>query len=252
MGIPNVYGAYELLRRAMQQNAQQQEGDGSSQNDPPAYNGNPQGGLLGKLLALQAQRGLPPQAPETNNQALTDPNFRQLSRVAPVSTDEAPVPIPVQNRGSDLEVQRTQFPGTFLPEIFSPEFFARPPVSLPKQLRPIEQVPRGSANGPRAGMRFPRSGPPDIYPECMYCMEETGPGNHHNDHIVPKLLRGDGAETNRADACKRCNLSKGRKTVEEWYDWVKRMWERGKEMNSPGEEPPEQDVPEEDLPGEKT
>ena len=60
MATSNVLGAYDLLRLAMQQHAPQQQGAdtgptalGAPEYDPDGY-GSPQGGLLGRLLALQA------------------------------------------------------------------------------------------------------------------------------------------------------------------------------------------------------
>lgn len=90
MATPNTRGAYDLLWRAMQQNALQQQRDDSSptsfgapEYDPDGY-GSPQGGLLGRLLALQAEQN-PYQPPASNNRAApsvsADPNFRQLSRM---------------------------------------------------------------------------------------------------------------------------------------------------------------------------
>lgn len=99
--------------------------------------------------------------------------------------------------------------------------FARPPIYIPRQLTPLENFPKGSANGPRAGMDFlrnegkPKS--PDEYPPCTYCGEKTSPGNFHRDHIIPRSREGDGAGSNRAPACADCNINKGARTPEEWY-----------------------------------
>jgi hypothetical protein len=93
MATPNVRGAYELLRRAMQQQSLQQQGAdfGSTPNAAPedgsdSYGG-PQGGLLGRWIALQAEQSR--QQPfagnnEPSSSEALDPNFRQLSR-APVA-----------------------------------------------------------------------------------------------------------------------------------------------------------------------
>jgi HNH endonuclease len=103
--------------------------------------------------------------------------------------------------------------------------FARPPVYIPRELTPLEDLPQGSAGGPRAGMDFLRNEgkpkTPEEYPRCTYCGEKTGPGNFHRDHIIPRSRGGNGSEDNRAPACARCNLSKGAKTPEEWYTWMK-------------------------------
>jgi hypothetical protein len=104
-------------------------------------------------------------------------------------------------------------------------FFARPPVYVPRQLTPLEDLPSGSANGPRAGMDFLRNEgkpkTPEEYPPCTYCGEKTGPGNFHRDHIIPRARGGDGSDTNRAPACPSCNLGKGARTPEEWYNAMK-------------------------------
>jgi hypothetical protein len=85
MATPDIRGAYELLQRAMQQqgaNACRMPG-GTFGYDPEGY-GSPQGGLLGRLLALQAEQN-PYQSVAGNNgsalAASSDPNFRQLVRV---------------------------------------------------------------------------------------------------------------------------------------------------------------------------
>jgi HNH endonuclease len=106
---------------------------------------------------------------------------------------------------------------------FAPLIFARPPVVLPRQLAPLEELPPGTANGPRAGMNFPRNfgrpSSPEEYPTCTYCREPTGPGNFHRDHIIPRSRGGDGSEQNYAPSCPGCNQSKGPRTPAEWYEW---------------------------------
>src|SRR5712672_2540623 len=92
MATPDVRTAYELLRRAMQQNFLQQQGGGfcPMPNSAPGYNSggydSPQGGLLGRLLALDSQQN-PYQPLAENSRAAPavppDPNFRQLLRVPP-------------------------------------------------------------------------------------------------------------------------------------------------------------------------
>jgi hypothetical protein len=103
--------------------------------------------------------------------------------------------------------------------------FARPPVYVPRQLTPLEDLPSGSANGPRAGMDFLRNEgkpkTPDEYPPCTYCGEKTAPGRFHRDHIIPRSRGGDGSESNRTPACPSCNVHKGARTPEEWYIYMK-------------------------------
>jgi hypothetical protein len=89
MGTSNNRSAYELLRRAMEEQSAQREGAefGQIPNTPGPYSSNycvAQGGLLGRLSALPADTGQQvdgnsgPMAPEPGE------NFRQLSRVSVV------------------------------------------------------------------------------------------------------------------------------------------------------------------------
>ncbi len=132
MATPNVRGAYELVRRAMQQNALQQQGAdsdpapfGAPEYDPDGY-GSLQGGLLGRLLALQAEQK-PYQPLADNSQAAPsvspDPNFRQLSRVPAAvrpnrgingfntSDDQSNSPYPPVNDDYRPDVSRAFGPG---------------------------------------------------------------------------------------------------------------------------------------------
>ena len=90
MATPDIRNAYELLLRAVQQQALQQQGAGfgMAPNAVPEYNpygdGGAQGGLFGRLQASTAEHaqqqpftGITEQAPPE----LRDPNFRQLSRI---------------------------------------------------------------------------------------------------------------------------------------------------------------------------
>lgn len=49
---------------------------------------------------------------------------------------------------------------------------------------------------------------------CTYCGSKK---RLEGDHIVPLSRGGSNALTNIATACRPCNLSKGSKTLEEWY-----------------------------------
>jgi hypothetical protein len=103
MATPNVLGAYELLRRAMQQ---QGGGFCPMPNSAPGYNSDgydsPQGGLLGRLLALDAKQS-PYQPPASNDGAApatpSDPNFRQLSRVPSANRAQGAIAAPTQSAG---------------------------------------------------------------------------------------------------------------------------------------------------------
>ena len=92
MATPNTLNAYQLLRRAMeQQSAQQQGDDGNSPSLVPEQS--PDGdqapqGLLGRLRALLAEQGQYQPVGGTDGSMSAqplDPNFRQLSR-APVAS----------------------------------------------------------------------------------------------------------------------------------------------------------------------
>jgi hypothetical protein len=90
MAAVDFRGAYELLRRVMEQQEldRQQAGYGSTPGGAPATDsggyGTPRGGLLGRLRALQEEQGryqpyhgdVRQSHPEPK-----DPNFRKLSRV---------------------------------------------------------------------------------------------------------------------------------------------------------------------------
>jgi hypothetical protein len=83
-----------MLRRAMMLQSQQQGGNfGSTPDGAREYNPetsfSPQGGLLGRLLSLQAEQSRYQPFVEDSGQP-RDPNFRQLSQVP----DVAPSPIP--------------------------------------------------------------------------------------------------------------------------------------------------------------
>jgi hypothetical protein len=78
MATPNIRGAYELLRRAMQQYDPQQQGadfgetpNAAPQDSSESY-GSPQGGLLGRLLSLQAEQGQYQPLAGSNGQTPTD------------------------------------------------------------------------------------------------------------------------------------------------------------------------------------
>jgi hypothetical protein len=80
MAAPNVRGAYELLRRAMGQQGPQQQGtdfgltpDAAPEDNLDSY-GDPQGGLLSRLLALQAEQRQ--YQPSVGNNGQTSPVWR--------------------------------------------------------------------------------------------------------------------------------------------------------------------------------
>jgi len=126
------------------------------------------------------------------------------------------------NRPRNNELPSGGAPFHLAQALFPPiSLFARPPIYIPRNLTPLEKLPPGSANGPRAGMPFPREmakpKSPEEYPPCTYCSEETGPGNYHRDHIIPRVQEGDGSLENLGPSCASCNLHKGPRTPTQWY-----------------------------------
>jgi hypothetical protein len=98
-------GLLGMLLRGMQQGQGQSGVDSSSAPNGADGNGSPQGGLLGRLLALQAEQSQPPSFAETNEPTPSespDPNFREVSRARRAagpqgttgnrSDDQSPVP----------------------------------------------------------------------------------------------------------------------------------------------------------------
>jgi len=115
-----------------------------------------------------------------------------------------------------------------LTPLLPPLLFARPPLILPRQLTPLEELPPGSSGGQGAGRAFPRLRDPNDQEgvPCIYCGEPTtrkGPGSNrlHRDHIIPKSRGGNNSPENKGDACQTCNLDKGARTPEEWYEWMR-------------------------------
>ncbi len=88
-------------------------------------------------------------------------------------------------------------------------------------LRPLGDLPEGSKGGPGSGKPFPYTPKPDETKPCLYCGEDTtkgrGPNQHNTDHIIPKSQGGNIDDTNKADSCRTCNLSKGARTPSQWY-----------------------------------
>ena len=107
-----------------------------------------------------------------------------------------------------------------------PLLFARPPVIIPRQLTPLEELPPGSSGGAGAGRAFPRSRgaeEPEGTP-CIYCKQPTtkkpgaSPNRFHREHIIPRSKGGNDSPENYGPACQTCNLKKGSRTPEEWYE----------------------------------
>jgi 5-methylcytosine-specific restriction endonuclease McrA len=50
--------------------------------------------------------------------------------------------------------------------------------------------------------------------------EEPGSEKLHEDHIIPRSRGGNNTDPNRGPACQTCNLQKGARTPQEWYEWL--------------------------------
>lgn len=143
-----------------------------------------------------------PQLPATS---AGQPNAGGLS-------DQSTVPLTNRNSHSVQEAQWT--------------LFARPPVIFPRLLRPLEEIPPGSAGGSSAGKRFSpdQNNQPEGTP-CFYCGTPTtrsrSPDRYNGDHNIPKARGGNKSPENHIDSCQTCNLSKGARTPEEWYEYLR-------------------------------
>jgi hypothetical protein len=118
--------------------------------------------------------------------------------------------------------------GNQIAQLFPPlvEFFLQKPPIIPfppEALKPLDQLPPGSAGGSTAGKSFPRSynDKPEGTP-CQYCgtptTREPGPRKFSGDHIQPRSRGGNAEPENHINSCRTCNLRKGARTPREWYD----------------------------------
>lgn len=104
--------------------------------------------------------------------------------------------------------------------------FVRPPVIFPRLLRPLEEIPSGSAGGSGAGKRFSpdQNDQPEGTP-FFYCDTPTsrspGPHRYNGDHNIPRSRGGNNSPENHINSCQNCNLSKGARTPEEWYEYLR-------------------------------
>ncbi len=57
---------------------------------------------------------------------------------------------------------------------------------------------------------------------CFYCGLELDPFNFHTDHFIPRCLGGGDEEENLVPACKKCNTSKGGRSIEDFRALVSR------------------------------
>ena len=229
-----------LLQQAIERQRLQQQSDKFSLADVahdrfPADGANSPG-LFARLLASQSYLGSPvAENREPTSAAQVDPNFRQLSRLSPPQPQEGSATTSSSsdsNPGAGPQTGRSfQVGQALVPPIFGMpySFFVRPPPLFPRALPRIEDWPTGSSRGPGTGKPFSRSMGPkegEEMPGCIYCLQRTtrepGPLRHNNEHKIPKSRGGDNSEDNHGDACQTCNLEKGPKTPEEYYDYLKR------------------------------
>jgi hypothetical protein len=128
---------------------------------------------------------------------------------------EPPLEHSAASGASDHSNQRAQL----LPLLEVPpvEIFSRVPTT------PLDELPQGSAGGPSAGARFPRSlneQNRQQNPNCYLCRRPTtrepGPDQYNGDHIVPRGQGGNDSPENLGTTCRTCNLQKGNKTPQQY------------------------------------
>jgi hypothetical protein len=115
----------------------------------------------------------------------------------------------------DRSIQEAQF----IPLLETPpvEIFSRVPTT------PIDELPQGSAGGPGAGARFPRSFNEQNRQQnrnCYLCgrptSREPGPDQYNGDHIIPRAQGGNDSPENIGTTCRTCNLQKGNQTPQQY------------------------------------
>jgi HNH endonuclease len=158
--------------------------------------------------------------------AAAAPGFRSPNQIQPSisGVSAGSVTAPPENSKPPSENAPVHLAQVFA---FPPvSFFARPPVFIPRQLTPLEDLPPGSAGGSGAGKPFPRSftrEQPDKVP-CTYCGQPTttepGPEQLNGDHVIPRVQGGNNSLKNFRPACRTCNLKKRGRTPEEWYNSI--------------------------------
>lgn len=208
MATVNTRGAYELLRRALMQHSLQQEGanfdsppNGMSGEDADGY-GSPQGGLLGRLRALQAEQSGRDTLPQPQ-----DPNFRQLSR-APIvnrppdanapyrSNNQSSPSYPSVGSGSSLDAlgvlpQSAGVPGAYgkLATRWLPPSPTAPNVPLGRSGRGMPIPPPPMAPGSLPPVSMPAI--PDWWKSAGAILQ-----------ILPRISYGMGGGGNDEDDCK--------------------------------------------------
>jgi hypothetical protein len=155
-------------------------------------------------------------------------NANYLSRTGAVAVPRAAADANDVEAFTATPVPRSEHSSVQLAQAFPPTIFARPPVITPEGLTPLEELPAGSSGGSGAGKPFPRSfneQQQDSVP-CIYCGDPTtrtpGPDRLHGDHVIPRSQGGNNGPKNYGPSCQTCNLQKGPRTPEEWYNWILR------------------------------
>jgi hypothetical protein len=155
-------------------------------------------------------------------------NANYLSRTGAIPVPQVAANANDVSPAASIPVSQSEHSSVQLAQAFPPTIFARPPVITPEGLAPLEELPAGSSGGAGAGKPFPRSfsdQQPDSVP-CIYCSRPTtrtpGPDQFHKDHVIPRSQGGNNGFENFAPSCRTCNLQKGPKTPEEWYNWILR------------------------------
>lgn len=56
---------------------------------------------------------------------------------------------------------------------------------------------------------------------CFYCGAILNPTTYTEDHLIPRSRGGSNKLDNRVTCCRKCNCSKGNKTLEEYRTYLK-------------------------------
>jgi len=59
--------------------------------------------------------------------------------------------------------------------------------------------------------------------ECTYCFSKN---DIEADHVIPIARGGQHSIGNLVPACRKCNASKGAKTITEWKKWKRNAYKR--------------------------
>ena len=63
--------------------------------------------------------------------------------------------------------------------------------------------------------------------KCVFCgvdtTDESGPDKSEIDHAIPKADGGNNSENNGQNTCRTCNRQKGRKTTQQYIEWLNKF-----------------------------